>query len=76
VFTVGTRKQCEEIVVERGGKMQKYVTKSTDYLVIGDIGSEHWVHSSYGRKIEKAVNYREVGVPIAIVSENHWIKFI
>jgi len=76
VFTVGTRKQCEEIIVERGGKMQKNITTSTDYLVIGDIGSEQWIYSSHGRKIEKAVNYRETGVPIAIISEHYWIKFI
>ncbi len=76
VFTVGTRKRCEEIVCELGGELHKTVKKTTDYLVIGDIGSEHWVHSSYGRKIEKAVKYREKGMGIVIIPEEYWIKFI
>lgn len=76
VFTIGTRKRCEELVCDLGGEMHKTIKKTTHYLVIGDIGSEHWVHSSYGRKIEKAVEYRENGCNIAIVSEQHWVKYI
>ncbi len=76
VFTVGTRRKCEEIVCDLGGEMHKTVKRSTNYLVIGDIGSEHWIHSSFGRKIEKAVKYREKGTGVSIISEQHWIKFI
>lgn len=76
VFTVGTRKKCEEIVCNLGGEMHKTVKKNTNYLVIGEIGSEHWIHSSFGRKIEKAVEYREKETGISIVSEQHWINFI
>lgn len=76
VFTVGTRKKCEELVCALGGEMHKTIKKNTNYLVIGDIGSEHWIHSSFGRKIEKAVQYREKGTGIRIVSEQHWIKYI
>ena len=76
VFTVGTRKKCEEIVCDLGGEMHKTIKKSTNYLVVGDVGSDHWVHSSFGRKIEKAVQYREKGTGICIVSEQHWIKYI
>jgi len=76
VFTVGTRKKCEEIVCDLGGEMHKTIKKTTDYLVIGDIGSDHWVHSTHGRKIEKAVQYQEKGVDIKIISEHTWIKYI
>jgi NAD-dependent DNA ligase len=76
VFTIGTRKKCEEIVDSLGGKVQKRVTHATNYLVVGDIGSEHWVHSTHGRKIEKALEYKNAGDDIAIISENHWIKYI
>jgi NAD-dependent DNA ligase len=76
VFTVGTRKKCEEIVVGLGGSMHKTVRKDTDYLVIGDIGSEQWIHSSHGRKIEKAIAYRQNGTGIAIVTEHHWIQYV
>ena len=47
------------------------------YLVIGDIGSKDWSHSSYGRKIEKAVEYRDTkDTGISIVCESHWAKFL
>jgi len=76
VFTIGTRKKCEEIVVDLGGEMHKTVKKTTDYLVIGDIGSEHWVHSTHGRKIEKALEYQQRGADIKIISEHNWVKYI
>lgn len=76
VFTIGTRKKCEEIVTDLGGEMHKSVKKATDYLVIGDIGSEHWVHSTHGRKIEKAIAYQEKGVDVKIISEHTWIQYI
>ena len=76
IFTVGSRKRCEEIVVELGGEMHKTIKKNTDYLVIGDIGSESWAHSTHGRKIEKALQYMKKGIEIDIISEHHWIKHI
>lgn len=68
----GPRKACEALVVERGGSIAAGVSKKTHYLVIGSIGNEQWLHSSYGTKITKAVEIREVGANIAIVSEAHW----
>ncbi|MDA7847865.1 BRCT domain-containing protein [Sulfurospirillum sp.] len=76
VFSVGTRKKCEELVCDLGGEMHKTIKKNTNYLVIGNVGSDHWVHSSFGRKIEKAVKYRDNDTGISIVSEEHWISFI
>jgi hypothetical protein len=32
-----------------------------------------WAHSSFGRKIEKAVHMREKGSRIAIVAEPYWV---
>ena len=75
-FTIGTRTQCEAIIKSLGGKASKSITKKTDYLVIGIIGSEAWIHSSYGRKIEQAVNNRDSGDGISIISEEHFIKFL
>lgn len=68
----GPRKACEALVVERGGSIAAGVSKKTHYLVIGSIGNEQWLHSSYGTKITKAVEIREAGANIAIVSEAHW----
>jgi hypothetical protein len=40
--------------------------------VIGTFGSTDWVHTAFGRKIEKAVSYRDAGVLLRIVGEDHW----
>ena len=36
--------------------------------------TDSWMHESYGRKIEKAMNYRAAGVPINIVTEERWAE--
>ncbi len=59
-------------VQARGGKSGKDVTRETSYLVIGTFGSRDWVHTSFGRKIEKAVEYRTSGYGLHIVAEDHW----
>jgi hypothetical protein len=41
-------------------------------LIVGTFGSRDWVHTSFGRKIEKAVTYRRAGQRLAIISEDHW----
>lgn len=76
-FTVGSRDNVAKLIEGKGGRCVKAPTLTTDYLVIGIIGSRDWIHSTHGRKIETAVTLRESGkTPISIVSEEHWIKFI
>ena len=74
-FNYGSRKQCEEAVMERGGAIGS-ITKKTNALVIGVYATESWKHSSFGNKILKACEYRDNGVPISIVSEQHWVSFL
>lgn len=71
-FAFGSRRHCEEAVVARGGEVGSLV-QLTRYLVIGVYATESWAHSSFGRKIERAVDWREHGLPISIVSEEHWV---
>ena len=72
-FAYGTRRDCEREVQRRGGICERDVTVRTRYLVIGTFGNRDWVHTSFGRKIEKAHQYRDSKrVPIAIVAEDHW----
>jgi len=73
-FAYGTRRRCEDAVVDRGGATGSSVTRSTNFVVIGTLASAQWALSSYGRKIQKAVELRSEGVPIAIVSEEHWVE--
>lgn len=75
-FGHGTRSECENIVRRLGGIAQKTVTKATHYLVVGEIGTESWAHSSFGRKIEKAVQLRDLGHRIYIVHEQTWLRFV
>ncbi len=73
-FAFGPRRDCEREVEKRGGTCESNVTKRTSFLVIGTFGSSDWVHSAFGRKIEKAVSYRDGGVPLRIVAEDHWVS--
>ena len=57
-----------------GSVSPKTVTLNTDYLIIGDIGSKAWRHSTHGRKIERAVELRDKQkTGIKIFSETHFI---
>ena len=72
-FFHGKRGQCEGEVRNRGGICQSSPGKTTDYLVIGSYAEGTWIQSAYGRKIEKAVALRADGLPIRIISEEHWL---
>jgi len=74
-FTFGQRKECEKAIVSRGG-IAGSLTKKTDILVIGAYATESWKHSSFGNKIIKATEWRSGGVPISIVAEAHWVKYL
>ena len=71
-FAFGPRAECERYVARLGGVCEPSITKRTNYLVIGTFGSRDWVHTPFGRKIEKAVEYRNAGHSLAIVNEDHW----
>jgi len=72
----GPRKDCEALITERGGLIGGTVSKKVNYLVVGSIGNDQWLHSTYGTKIKKAVAIRESGAPLSIISEQHWQKHI
>jgi NAD-dependent DNA ligase len=71
-FYFGTRRACQSAVTARGGLVHPGVRRDTHYLVIGQLGSTDWIHSSYGTKIQKAVEYRERYGKVKIVCEQHW----
>lgn len=72
----GSRKECQNLVLARGGLCLPGVSKKANYLVIGSIGSEAWIYSTHGRKIEEAVELRSKGFPLAIIAEDHWAASI
>jgi len=71
-FAFGPRSVCERMVRENGGRCQDWISERVDYVVVGTFASRDWIHTSYGRKIEEAVAYRDRGAPIKIVGEDHW----
>ncbi|MBF2755271.1 MAG: BRCT domain-containing protein [Gammaproteobacteria bacterium AqS3] len=72
-FAFGTRKQCQAEIDGRGGINASGISHSLDYLVLGDYVTPSWVHETFGRKIEKAMQYRDRGDPLSIVTEAHWL---
>lgn len=75
LMSYGTRSECVAIVERLGGKAIKNVTKELDYLVIGGVASRDWFNTSYGRKIEKAVEYKLHHNPsLMIVDQEMWIS--
>jgi hypothetical protein len=45
-------------------------------VVIGTKVSGAWVSQTYGRKIQAAVDAKQSGSKIAIVNEEHWLRFL
>jgi NAD-dependent DNA ligase len=70
----GSRARCEQEVLKRGGDIASGIIEDLSYLVIGLVGSRDWLHSTFGRKIEKAVSIRAKGHPLRIVSEEQFVK--
>lgn len=75
-FNSGSRDWCQAQVAHRKGSCASNITKKLNYLVIGEIGSRDWLHSTHGLKIQKAIDYRDSGVPLHIISEQHWFDQI
>ena len=70
-FKLGPRSEIVSIIETHGASFSKGVTKKVDVLFIGSIGNDAWKHSSFGRKIEKALAYADEGVPIKVLGEEH-----
>ena len=75
-FDFGKRADCEGAAKSLGAKTGKDVRLTTDYLVIGNHATESWAHESYGRKISKAMEFREKYRRPAIISEAHFVRVL
>ena len=73
-FEYGSRADCEDALRAVSAIRAKDINTKVDYLVVGKYTNQEWSNSVYGRKIEKAMEYREkYGIP-KIISEEHWLK--
>jgi NAD-dependent DNA ligase len=75
-FAYGPRALVTAAIADRGGTVKPAISKKVDFLVIGEIGTQAWRHSSYGRKIEQAVALRDEGAALRIVAEPHWAQHL
>jgi hypothetical protein len=76
-FAYGNRKKVIEAVSLSGAvATDNAPSRNTHILIIGRFVSRDWYCHDYGRKIEKAVELRNSGTGILIVSEQHWRTFI
>ena len=75
-FLFGERTACEKVTKKKGGRILGSVHADPCFLVIGALASPDWKHSSYGTKIEKAVEYQKKGHNVQIVKEQQWVEAI
>jgi NAD-dependent DNA ligase len=75
-FADGDRNQCEEAIRARGGVCWQHPNHDLNYLVIGTFVEDSWAHEGYGRKIEKALEYKQTGAQSKIISEASWIEAV
>ena len=68
--TKATRNQIVEQITGLGAVFSPNVTSQSHYLVVGAGGNPCWAFSCYGRKVEKAVDFRKSGGTILIIHES------
>ncbi len=75
-FSYGTRAHCARLIEKLGGTVSENVSKKVHYLVVGSRSSNQWLHTSFGTKIIKAVECRDQGHAIYIVTEQQWLDAV
>ena len=70
----GPTHACEREVLELGGMCEHSVSRRTDYVVIGNLAASDWCQLSFGGLIDEVVQYRSRGVPISVITEEHWVN--
>ena len=71
----GTRKMMQDATIRAGGAVERNITVRTNFVVLGTYVTPAWVHQSFGRKIEKAMDYRDrKGTGVQIVHEEDWAQ--
>ena len=71
----GTRRMMQDATLRAGGTVERNVTRRTNFVVLGTYVTQAWAHESFGRKIEKAMDYRDQkGIGLHIVHEEDWMQ--
>lgn len=75
-FYSASRTELESLASQIGFLPQKNITLDTNCLIIGTGVSRDWIHSSSGRKIEKAIKMKNKNIDIIISNEKKWIDYL
>ncbi|MCH7687994.1 MAG: BRCT domain-containing protein [Planctomycetes bacterium] len=75
-FLYGTRAACHRVTEQAGGEPANNITRKLDYLVIGTMSTRSWANTSFGRKIEKAMEFQKQGAPLTIIDEQSWVRYL
>lgn len=68
-----TREDAQQRVLDLGGTLAKSVTKTLDFLVVGDEGSPLFSGGEKGSKLVKAEKLQTEGSALRIISETEWL---
>ena len=68
-FAYGSKGKVEKYLMSLGATIHHSMTKSTQVLIVGALGSAAWSHNNYGSKVEKAMEYRSKGADVIIIRE-------
>lgn len=69
-FIHGSKDEISKYIISKGGLVKDNLTQNVDYLVRGLQGSDVYAYGSYGSKVKKALELKEKGLKIKIISEN------
>lgn len=74
VFEIGSKSIINKILIAKGAVISNTVTKNTDILLVGGLGSDAWCAGNYGNKVRKALELQEKGRIIKIYKEEDFFK--
>jgi len=70
------KSELRKKITDKGGIDNSSVNKKTNYLVVGSLSSPAWKYGHYGTKVEKAIEMRNEGQQIYILSEERILEVL
>lgn len=65
-----TKEEYADLLDNYGAIVKSTVTRKTEILIVGGLGSDQWSCGNYGNKVKKALELQEQGFSIIILNES------